>query len=82
METTLQKDTIVQEAVETVCRLMAVSAITAPKTKGENFVQVKVLAGEDLPGASRGDGRIRTRAGKGQLRPRTGATWLSRMQWC
>jgi uncharacterized ferredoxin-like protein len=34
------------DAVETVAQMMAVAAITAPKTKGQNFVQVKVLTGE------------------------------------
>jgi uncharacterized ferredoxin-like protein len=41
-------DSIVQEAVATVTQMMAVAAITAPKTKGENFIEVKVLKGEQL----------------------------------
>ena len=36
------------DAVETVAQLMAVAAITAPKTKGENFVQVEVLTGAQV----------------------------------
>ena len=35
-------------AVETVAQLMAISATTAPKSKGENFVQTKLLQGEVL----------------------------------
>lgn len=37
---------LIQEAVATVSQMMAVAAITAPKTKGENFVAVQVLMGE------------------------------------
>lgn len=36
------------EAVDYVAQLMAVAAITAPKTKGQNYVEVKVLSGEIL----------------------------------
>lgn len=36
------------EAVEIVAQLMAVAATTAPKTKGQNYVQVKVITGDDL----------------------------------
>ncbi len=36
------------EAVNLVAQLMAIAATTAPKTKGQNYVQVKVLEGEDL----------------------------------
>jgi uncharacterized ferredoxin-like protein len=35
-------------STEIVAQLMAVAAITAPKTKGENFVQVKILQGESV----------------------------------
>jgi uncharacterized ferredoxin-like protein len=53
MDTTLSKP-LIQEAVASVAQMMAVAAITAPKTKGENFVEVKVLLGEaviELAGA-------------------------------
>ena len=36
-----------QEAVKTVADLMALSALTAPKGKGEDFLEIKVLVGED-----------------------------------
>jgi uncharacterized ferredoxin-like protein len=36
------------DSTEIVAQLMAVAAVTAPKTKGENFVQVKILQGEPL----------------------------------
>jgi uncharacterized ferredoxin-like protein len=36
------------EGIELVARLMAISAVTAPKSKGENFVQTKVLTGRIL----------------------------------
>ncbi len=36
------------EAVDIVAQLMAAAAITAPKTKGQNYVEVKVLSGEVL----------------------------------
>ena len=32
--------------IDVVAQLMAISAITAPKSKGENFVQTKVLQGD------------------------------------
>ena len=51
---TKQSGKSVQEAVETVAQMMAVSAITAPKTKGENFVAVQVLTGEAVKGLARG----------------------------
>ena len=34
--------------VNLVAQLMAVSAITAPKSQGVNYVQVKIIGGEDL----------------------------------
>lgn len=34
--------------IEVVAQLMAISATTAPKSKGENFVQTKLLQGEVL----------------------------------
>lgn len=36
------------EGIDTVAQLMAIAAITAPKTKGQNFVQVKVIQGDAL----------------------------------
>jgi uncharacterized ferredoxin-like protein len=36
------------DGVEMVAQLMAISATTAPKSKGENFVQTKVLKGKIL----------------------------------
>lgn len=36
-----------QEAVETVANLMALSAITAPKTRGQDILEIKVLYGEE-----------------------------------
>lgn len=36
------------DAIEMVAQMMEISAITAPKTKGENYVLVKTLKGEEL----------------------------------
>ncbi|UCG68494.1 MAG: hypothetical protein JSV09_11865 [Thermoplasmata archaeon] len=36
-----------QETVETVANLMALSAITAPKTRGQDVLKIKVLLGEE-----------------------------------
>ncbi len=36
------------EGIDTVAQLMAMAAITAPKTRGENFVQVKLLQGQEV----------------------------------
>lgn len=36
-----------QEAVETVANLMAISATTAPKGKGEDFLEIKILIGDE-----------------------------------
>lgn len=36
------------EATELVAHLMAIAATTAPKTKGENFIAVKVLSGQQV----------------------------------
>jgi uncharacterized ferredoxin-like protein len=35
-------------AIEMVAALMAVSAETAPKSKGENFVKIRIISGETL----------------------------------
>ena len=36
------------EGIDTVAQLMAMAAITAPKTGGANFVQVKLLQGAEV----------------------------------
>lgn len=36
------------DGMDTVAQLMAIAAVTAPKTKGQNFVQVKILQGEAI----------------------------------
>jgi uncharacterized ferredoxin-like protein len=36
------------EGIETVAQLMCISAVTAPKSKGENFVKTRVLTGPVL----------------------------------
>lgn len=36
------------DGIDVVAKLMAISAITAPKSKGENFVETHVLQGETL----------------------------------
>lgn len=36
------------EGIDIVTKLMEISAITAPKSKGENFVQTKILEKEEL----------------------------------
>jgi len=41
------------KSVETVAQMMAIAAVTAPKTKGENYVAVKVLQGPILQELSR-----------------------------
>lgn len=43
----------VAKSVETVAQMMAVAAVTAPKTKGENFVAVKILQGSVVQELSR-----------------------------
>ena len=35
-------------ALQTIAELMEIAAITAPKTRGEDFVDVKTVAGEDI----------------------------------
>lgn len=37
------------EGIELVANLMAIAATTAPKSKGENFVQTRVLTAEFMP---------------------------------
>jgi uncharacterized ferredoxin-like protein len=36
------------EGIDLVAQLMAISAVTAPKSKGENFVRTKVITGQIL----------------------------------
>jgi uncharacterized ferredoxin-like protein len=36
------------EGIETVARLMCISAVTAPKSKGENFVRTQIITGSKL----------------------------------
>jgi uncharacterized ferredoxin-like protein len=47
MDITLQ-DPAIQQAVDTVCQLMLVSAITAPKAKGESFVVARAISGAQV----------------------------------
>jgi uncharacterized ferredoxin-like protein len=47
------KQTLIQDAVAAICRLMAAAAVTAPKTKGEDFVEVLVVSGESLQALGR-----------------------------
>ena len=42
------KQTLVQDAVASILQLMTVAAVTAPKAKGEDFVEILVVSGEDL----------------------------------
>lgn len=41
-------ETGLQEAVQITAQMMAAAAVTAPKTKGENYVAVEVVTGERL----------------------------------
>jgi hypothetical protein len=47
----------VADGVELVAGLMVIAAVTAPKTKGENFVQTKILRGEAIAKGSRSASR-------------------------
>ena len=49
------------DSTEIVAQLMAVAAVTAPKTKGENFVQVKILQGEPVQQLARAMAELRGR---------------------
>lgn len=53
METTL-KNTMIQDAVNTVCQMMSLAAITAPKAAGRNFVDVKTLMGPEVQALAEG----------------------------
>jgi len=46
--TTTNKNNLIQEAVATICQMMAVAAVTAPKAKGEDFVEVLAICDETL----------------------------------
>ncbi len=41
----MDDNTLIAETVESIARMMAVAAITAPKGRGENFVEVKIVQG-------------------------------------
>jgi uncharacterized ferredoxin-like protein len=64
---------IIQNAVKAAAEMMAVAAITAPKAKGENYVAVKILQGDEVQqlaaamqayGEKSGKTRMFTRDGK------------------
>ena len=44
----LEQDVKMQEIMETVAGLMALAARTAPKAKGKDFLEIKILKGEAL----------------------------------
>lgn len=52
------------EGLDLVARFMAVSATTAPKSKGENFVCTKILLGDELQQAARAMEEFGQRSGK------------------
>jgi uncharacterized ferredoxin-like protein len=52
------------DAIEIAAKLMELSAVTAPKSKGVNFVQTCVLTGEALQGLADGMVRFGERTGK------------------
>jgi uncharacterized ferredoxin-like protein len=52
------------EAIEIAARLMELSAVTAPKSKGTNFVQTRVLTGEVIIQLAEAMVRFGERAGK------------------
>lgn len=52
------------QAIEMVADLMAVAATTAPKSKGENFVETKVITGETLKNLAKEMVRFGQRTGK------------------
>ena len=35
------------EGLKTVAELMAIAARTAPKSRGEDFIEIKIIEGED-----------------------------------
>jgi uncharacterized ferredoxin-like protein len=52
------------EAIEIAARLMELSAVTAPKSKGTSFVQTRVLTGEVIIQLAKAMVRFGERAGK------------------
>ncbi len=44
----LEQNVKMQEIMETVAGLMALAARTAPKAKGKDFLEIKILQGEAL----------------------------------
>jgi uncharacterized ferredoxin-like protein len=66
METTL-KNTLIQDAVNTVCQMMTIAAITAPKAKGEDFVAVKTLTGDEVQALAEAMAAYGARSGKGNF---------------
>ena len=68
------------EGIDLVANLMAISATTAPKSRGENFVQTKVLKGDvlhDLADAMLAFGQ---RTGKKDF-DRDAKTWRNPKPW-
>jgi uncharacterized ferredoxin-like protein len=54
MNGVIEESAAVAAGVEAVAQMMAIAAITAPKTKGENFVQTKILQGDAVKQLSEG----------------------------
>ncbi len=52
------------DALEMVARLMEISAVTAPKSRGQNFVATRVLAGEEVAALARAMEEFGRRSGK------------------
>ncbi|MCF8104525.1 MAG: DUF2148 domain-containing protein [Desulfohalobiaceae bacterium] len=52
------------EGIDLVARFMAISATTAPKSKGENFVRTKILLGEELQQTARAMEKFGQKTGK------------------
>lgn len=55
------------DPVEMVAQLMALSATTAPKSKGEDFVRTKVLSGDELAALARAMEDYGRQSGKGHF---------------
>lgn len=56
MNSTVEESLAVAAGMEAVAQMMAIAAITAPKTKGENFVRTKILQGDAVK--QLGDGMV------------------------
>ena len=52
------------EGVDLIARFMAISATTAPKSKGENFVRTKILLGDELQQTARAMEEFGQKTGK------------------